>query len=131
MNDGLALPEYFVARARDQAQLLMGAIFGLQSVVVSTEDGAEVASVVRDGQDSARIAAVVSSVAAITVLVAQEASLGKARSVTMDTESGFAVIFAVPRPDRCLILSIIASQDVLIGEVMYRAAHLARLLSKL
>lgn len=131
MSDERQIPAQLLAQARTQAAQLMEEIPGVQAVVLATEDGFDVASVARAGLDSARIAAMASSIAAISAVVAQEARLGQGRSVTIDTEAGFSVVFTVRRPDTCLVLSIIATQDVLIGEVMYRASHLARFLSEL
>lgn len=67
-----------------------------------------------------------SSIAAISAVVSQEASLGRSRSVTIDTEAGFAVVFSVHRPDVPLVIHLIAGPDVLIGEAIYRSGQLAR-----
>ncbi|SHF45468.1 hypothetical protein SAMN02745117_01979 [Lampropedia hyalina DSM 16112] len=124
------LPEAVRVLAQVEADKLLADIFSLQAVVIASEDGFDVASAARDGIDPSRIAAMASSIAAISSVVSQEAHLGRSRSVTIDTDAGFAVVFTVRRSDVQLVINIVAGPDVLIGEVMYRAGQLARLLAQ-
>ena len=55
---------------------------GVNTVVVATVDGFDVASALRTGE-AARVAAMASSISAISAVVSQEARLGRNKSVTM------------------------------------------------
>ena len=59
-------------------------------------------------------------------MVSQEAGLGRSKSVTIDTDSGFAMVYSVARDDAELIINIIANGNAMLGQVAYRAAEFAR-----
>lgn len=123
------LPPHIRLLAAQQAQGILDDISGVAAVVVATVDGFDVASVVRNGLDPARIAALASSIAAIGEVVATEARLGRNKSVTIDTEAGFAVIYSVHRQDLSLVINVIATSEALVGQVNYHTAAAARSLS--
>lgn len=116
--------------AQKEAQQLMDDIHEIQAVVIASVDGFDIASAVRSNMDASRIAAMASSIAAISGVVSHEAQLGRSRSVTIDTEAGFAVVRSVYRADVELIINVIAQEGVLIGEVAYRTTQLARQLAE-
>ncbi len=125
----LALPHAVRQLAQREAQAIHDEISGVTAVVVATVDGFDVASVVRNGLDPARISALASSIAAIGQVVSVEARLGRNRSVTIATDSGFAVIFSVHRSDLDLVINVIANEDAVVGQVNYRTAAAAKALS--
>ena len=111
--------------ASREAEKMLSEVDGVTAVVIATLDGFDVASAMRHG-DPARVAAMASSISAISSVVSQEASLGRNKSVTIDTESGFAVVFSVHRPDADLVINVIADGSAILGQVAYRAAEFAR-----
>ena len=115
---------------QSEAHAMLGDIAALSAVVIATEDGFDLASVVRNGLDASRVAALASSIAAIGQVVSSEAKLGRARSVIIDTDEGFAAIYSVPRPGASLVINVIAGADALLGQVNYRAAAAVRTLSR-
>ncbi|THU04500.1 hypothetical protein E9531_03680 [Lampropedia puyangensis] len=126
----IPLPSAVAALAQQEAQRLLDEILEVQAVVVASVDGFDVASAIRSNMDAGRIAAMASSIAAISSVVSHEAQLGRSRSVTIDTESGFAVVRSVYRTDVELIINVIANEGVLIGEVAYRTTQFARQLAE-
>ena len=114
--------------AQREAQDLLDQVEGVNTVVVATVDGFDVASALRAGE-AARVAAMASSIAAISAVVSQEASLGRNKSVTIDTEAGFAVVHSVYREDAELVIIAIAHGGALLGQVNYRVAQFARTLA--
>lgn len=107
---------------------MLSEVDGLTAVVVATVDGFDVASAMKAG-DAARVAAMASSISAISSVVAQEASLGRNKCVTIDTESGFAVVYSVHRSDAELVINVIANGNAILGQVAYRTAQFARTLA--
>ena len=114
--------------ASREAQSMLSEVDGLTAVVVATVDGFDVASAMKAG-DAARVAAMASSISAISSVVAQEASLGRNKCVTIDTESGFAVAYSVHRSDAELVINVIANGNAILGQVAYRTAQFARTLA--
>ena len=115
--------------ASREAEKMLSEVDGVTAVVIATLDGFDVASAMRHG-DPARVAAMASSISAISSVVSQEASLGRNKSVTIDTESGFAVVFSVHRPDADLVINVIADGSAILGQVSYRTAQFARTLAE-
>ena len=77
--------------AASEAQSFLQEVDGVTAVVIATIDGFDVASAMKSG-DAARVAAMASSISAISSVVSQEASLGRNKTVTIDTEDGFALV---------------------------------------
>ena len=115
--------------ASREAEKMLSEVDGVTAVVIATLDGFDVASAMRHG-DPARVAAMASAISAISSVVSQEASLGRNKSVTIDTESGFAVVFSVHRPDADLVINVIADGSAILGQVAYRTAQFARTLAE-
>lgn len=124
------LPESTQALALQEAQRLLYDVEGLTAVVIASVDGFDLASAVREDIEPSRIAAMASSIAAISEVVSQEARLGRGKSVTIDTEAGFAVLHSVHRRDLPLVINVIADETAIVGQVAYRAAQLARTLTE-
>lgn len=123
------LPPSVKALAKREADRLLHEVGGLSAVVVATADGFDVASALRSG-DASRIAAMASSISAISTVVSQEAHLGRNKSVTIDTEAGFALVRTVYRQDMELVINVIAGADAILGQVAYQTSQLARSLEQ-
>lgn len=121
-------PAAKVAAARE-AQTFLDEVDGVTAVVIATVDGFDVASAMRSG-DAARVAAMASSISAISSVVSQEANLGRNKSVIIDTESGFAMVYSVHRDDAELVINVIADGSAILGQVAYRIAQFARTLAE-
>jgi len=113
---------------QNEAERLLQEVLGVAAVVVATSDGFDVASAMKQG-DPTRVAAMASSIFAISAVVSQEASLGRSRSVTIDTEEGFAIVHSVYRPNADLVISVIADADAILGQVAYQVSQFARSLA--
>ncbi len=130
MTTPINFPEATRALARNEAQKIIDEINGVTAVVIATVDGFDLASVIIGNTDAARVAAMASSISAISTVVSQEAGLGRNKSVIMDTESGFAVVYSVHRLDAELVINVIADGRAILGQVTYRTAQFARLLAQ-
>lgn len=128
MTAKFQLPPQAQAVAEREAQSLLSDVNGVTAVVIATVDGFDIVSAMRSG-DAARVAAMASSIAAISAVVSQEAELGRNKSVTIDTESGFALVYNVHRDDAALVINVIADGSAVLAQVNYRTAQLARALA--
>jgi predicted regulator of Ras-like GTPase activity (Roadblock/LC7/MglB family) len=126
MTDIQNMPAGLREAARRAALLCLAEVAGVTAVVIATVDGFDLASAFRGDQDAARIAAMASSISAISSVVAMEAGLGKFKSVTINTDSGFAIVQAVQRADVELVIHLIAGGDAVMAQSMHRAGVMAK-----
>ena len=129
MSVKLKLAPAAQALAAREAQNFLQDVEGVTAVVIATVDGFDVASAMKTG-DAARVAAMASSISAISAVVSKEASLGRNKSVTIDTEDGFALVHSVHRDDAELVINVIAKGNAILGQVAYRAAQFAKTLAE-
>lgn len=114
--------------AQAAADALMSDVKGIKGVVVSTEDGFELAACVENTAQVARLAAMASSLAALGAMAGEESSLGRCDSLVMQASEGYLAIVQIQRSDVSLILSIVAGPDAVLGQVLYHAKTVARTL---
>jgi predicted regulator of Ras-like GTPase activity (Roadblock/LC7/MglB family) len=114
--------------AQDQARKMLEEVTGVMAVVVATTDGFDIASAVTRDIDPVRVAALASSISAIGAVVSQEARLGRNRSVTINTDAGFAFLSAVGRMDMNLVVNVIANEHAILGQVAYRSVEFVKVL---
>lgn len=129
MTAKINLSDAAKAVAHSGAQKILSEVTGVTAVVVATVDGFDVASAIRGNTNASRIAALASSIAAISTVVSDETELGLSKSVIIDTESGFAVVYSVRRADAELVINVIANSSAILGQVAYHTSQFARLLS--
>ena len=98
---------------------LMLEIKGIKAVVVSTEDGFEVAARVENTAQVARLSAMASSLAALGAMAGEESRLGVCESLLMQAANGFIAIVQVRRADVSLIVSVVTGADAVVGQVLY------------
>ncbi len=114
-------------RACDRAlNELMLDIKGIKAVVVSTEDGFEVAARVENTAQIARLSAMASSLAALGAMAGEESQLGVCESIIMQAAEGFIAIIQVRRADVSLIVSVVTGRDAVTGQVLYFSKKAAK-----
>ncbi|WP_137921119.1 roadblock/LC7 domain-containing protein [Hydrogenophaga sp. 2FB] len=113
-------------QANRKAQDALDAGLGVQAVVLATVDGFAVASAMSGAADSARIAALASSIASIGSVATQEAGLGRCTNLVLNTEQGFAVVRQFILESKELVLILVADGSSLLAQVMYQANQFER-----
>ncbi len=114
------------AKAQAAANSLLGAIEGINAVVVATEDGFDVATAHIRPVDPPRIAAMTSSISAIGQILSQEASLGQPDSLVVDATEGFLIMRRVRCGAVVLVINALTSRKALLGLAMHSVAATAR-----
>ena len=112
-------------RALDE---LMQEVKGIKAVVVSTEDGFEVAARVENTAQIARLSAMSSSLATLGAMAGEESNLGVCTSLLIEAAEGFIAIIQVRRADVSLIVSVVTGRDAVPGQVLYFSKNAARML---
>lgn len=119
-----------VRAANNATDLLMQDIKGVKAVLVSTEDGFEIAARVENTAQIARLSAMASSLAALGALAGEESHLGACDSLVMEASEGFIAILQVRRADVSLIMSVVTGRDAVVGQVLYFSKQAARALER-
>lgn len=127
---GVVLDPRLRELAKQAAAQLMRDIKGVKAVVVSTEDGFEVAAQVENTAQISRLSAMASSLAALGALAGEESRLGACDSLVMEATDGFIAILQIRRQEVTLILSVVTGRDAIIGQVLYYSKQVALALQK-
>lgn len=109
---------------------VMDKVKGARAAVVSTEDGFEVASRIENTTEIARLSALASSMAALGAIVGEEGRLGACHKVIIEAAGGHIVMVQAHRADVSLVLSVVAGQDAIIGQILYFAGQATRALER-
>jgi predicted regulator of Ras-like GTPase activity (Roadblock/LC7/MglB family) len=120
--------EKILNAAQIHVKSILEDVSGVVAVVIATTDGFDIASAVTQNIDPARVAALASSISAIGVVVSQEVRLGRSRSITINTDAGFAFLSVVDRLDVSLVLNIIANEHAILGQIAYRSGQCVKAL---
>lgn len=107
------------AAAEFAIEKLMGEAKGIKAVVVSTEDGFEVAARTENTAQVARLSAIASSLAALGAVAGEESRLGVCNSLVIEAEHGHIVMVQARHPVVDLIVSVVTGRDAIIGQVLY------------
>lgn len=116
--------------AHREVESVMAMFKDVSAVVVSTQDGFDIASSVKPGShaDAGKVAAMASSIAAIGSVVAKETVLGGCKSISINAADGFMLITSIPRKDLQLILSVVAGRDTVPAQIVVRSRQSAKAL---
>lgn len=103
---------------------------GVDTAAVVTGDGFEVASVLREHVSVEKLAAMVSSLLALSEAVTSEMGLKRCQYVIVDTESGALLTLRVPTRGQDLLMCVLCGDGVSLGSVLYAVRESARALAR-
>ena len=107
------------ATAEAVIQKLMDDVRGLKAVVISTEDGFEIAARVENTAQISRLAAMASSLAALGAIAGEESQLGNCDNIMIGAAQGSLIMMQAKHSTMALIISMVAGKDAVIGQVLY------------
>lgn len=108
-----------IALCREQLQGLVRDTAGIESAAVVTGDGFELAAVLRDGLAGNKLAAMTSSLLALSEAVVEELKMRGCRNVIIEGEAGIVVMMRVPADGLDLLMSVLCRADAVLGSVLY------------
>lgn len=114
------------AAAQQAVALIMREVKGSRAAVISTEDGFEVACHVENTAEVARLSAMASSIAALGAMAGEESGIGRCDNVVIAGEGGHIVMRQIRRDDISLVLSVVASREAIVGQMLYFSRQAAR-----
>ncbi|KAF1069541.1 MULTISPECIES: roadblock/LC7 domain-containing protein [unclassified Variovorax] len=115
------IPPRLKDAAESAVDTLMREIKGVKAVVISTEDGLELAARVENTAQVARLSAIASSLAALGAVAGEESGLGQCENVAIESALGHILMLQARHDEADLIVSVVAGKDAVIGQVLYFA----------
>ncbi|MEE2602462.1 MULTISPECIES: roadblock/LC7 domain-containing protein [unclassified Alcanivorax] len=116
--------------AQQQLQKLRATTTGITSAVLLSSDGFEVTSLETDKGKASRLAAMGSSLAAISSAIAKEAGISECRRLIVESEEGVVAVMTVPDSSPPLVLAVVANDASRLGQLLWGAKHCCAALSK-
>lgn len=104
---------------RQQLELLVRDTAGIESAAVVTGDGFELAAVLRHDLSGDKLAAMTSSLLALSEAVVEELRMRKCRNVIIEGEGGTVVMIRVPADGIDLLMSVLCREEAVLGSVLY------------
>lgn len=104
---------------------------GIDSAAVVTGDGFEVAAVLRHDVSGNKLAAMSSSLLALSEAVVEELKMRGCRNVIVEGEAGTVVMIRVPAAGADLLMSVLCRETAVLGSVLYAARECAGRLAAL
>ena len=106
---------------RDLLDTLVRETTGIESAAVVTGDGFELAAVLRTGLSGNKLAAMTSSLLALSEAVVEELKMRGCRNVIIESEGGTVVMIRVPADGMDLLMSVLCRENAILGSVLYAA----------
>lgn len=91
----------------------------IRGAVISTVDGFEVASQLDGSLSAAKLAAMTSSLLALSGAIARESLLGSSRDMVIDADKGRLLLMEVPTTEKRLLLAVLCDNQVTLGQVLW------------
>ncbi|MFZ6722798.1 hypothetical protein [Undibacterium sp. Ji49W] len=122
----MKIDDSLIESAKKAVDSVHSQVKGVKAVVISTEDGFEVASRVESTALVTRLSAMSSSLASLGALAGEESNLGSCENLIIEAKFGMLLIFQIQREQGSLIMSVVAGRDAIVGQVLYFAKQAAR-----
>jgi predicted regulator of Ras-like GTPase activity (Roadblock/LC7/MglB family) len=100
------------------ANALMADVSGARAVLVATPDGFDLAHAGALPQDASRLAAMVSSMAALGDAASREAAIGQPHCMVVDSSAGRLVMRSVQWRGEPMVVVLLADTSALLGMVL-------------
>jgi predicted regulator of Ras-like GTPase activity (Roadblock/LC7/MglB family) len=111
-----------------QLQSFANSNAGVLLAVLTTSDGFEVAAHPADSATAARIAAMSSSIQALSEALTREAGLATNRSLILETDTGTVVVLGLADTSPKMSLTVVATGSELLGKLLWATRTLCKTL---
>jgi predicted regulator of Ras-like GTPase activity (Roadblock/LC7/MglB family) len=115
----LRFPPQVVAVAQGRLQEFVDANSEVNLAVLTSGDGFEVAAHPRDLPVAQRLAAMSSSMQALSEAIVREAGLGRARNLIIESDGGTIVVLGIAGTSSRLSLAVVASGNEILGRLLW------------
>lgn len=127
----MTIDPHLQALAETAIANLMAQVKGVRAVVISTEDGFEVAARVENTAQVSRLAAIAGSLTALGAVAGEESQLGICDNVIIGAQNGCLIMLQARCQKIELILSVVAGKEVIVGQALYFAKQAVQALEQM
>jgi uncharacterized protein len=117
-----------VRAATLQLEAFANSNVGVLLTVLTTSDGFEIAAHPADSATAARIAAMSSSIQALSEALTREAGLSASRSLILETDTGTVLVLGLNETTPKMSLAVVATGSELLGKVLWASRNLGKTL---
>ena len=130
MTTPFRLEQTAILAAQTQLTALQQSCQEITFAVLLSEDGFEVAALDMDHARTSRLAAMGSSLAAISSAIALEAGISACRRLIVESDEGVVAVMKVPDCKPPMILAVVCSDPTKLGQLIWSARQCCAELSK-
>lgn len=114
------VPQALIDQIQTHLRYTINQVSGINFIMVCSSDGFEITSVHKKlPQNTGKLAAVSSSILAMVNAFLTEIHLQGCQNITLDAENGKAILTSIPHKEHPLVLVVLTSTDVLLGQLIY------------
>ena len=113
-----------------QLEELVGANPQISLAVLTTGDGFEVAAHGREASQTQRVAAMSSSLQALSEAIVREAGLSDSRNLIIESTTGVIVVMGIANVEPRLSLAVVASGENILGHLLWTARNCCMTLAR-
>jgi uncharacterized protein len=118
------------AAARRQLEAFVAAASGVKLAVLTSGDGFEIAAHPRGLPTVQRLAAMSSSLQALSEAMVQEAGLVRIRNLIIESDSGTVIVLGIGNVTPRLSLTVVASGDEILGRLLWASRECSAALER-
>lgn len=111
------------------AQTLFTGIDGTRAVVIATADGFDLVQAGHSGIESSRLAAMVSSFAALGDAASRESGLGTPRCLVIDSTDGRLMVRCMQVREHAIVVVVVTDKTALLGLVWNHLAAAEKMMN--
>lgn len=119
-----------VRAAAEHLEIFTIANPGVQLAVLTSNDGFEVASFPPNRAMTTRIAAMSSSMQALSDALTREAHLSRPRSLIVETDTGTVLVLGLEETASQMSLAVVAASSELLGKLLWSSRNLCETLER-
>ncbi|RKG54218.1 roadblock/LC7 domain-containing protein [Acinetobacter cumulans] len=124
-------PEALVEYAHEHLNALLRDISEVEFTMLCSTDGFELSSASKKKIENAgKLAAVSSSILAMVQAFMGEINLEGCQSLTLDANNGKVVLMAIPNAKYPMVLVVLTSKHVLLGQLLYSIKKIVEAITK-
>ncbi|MDM1737498.1 roadblock/LC7 domain-containing protein [Acinetobacter towneri] len=123
------IPPQLIDSGRKLIQEVLNEVSGIDFVMLCSSDGFELALASKKNlTNGGKIAAVSSSILAMVSAFISEIDLTGCKTITLDADNGKVILVGVEHANYPMVIVTAASQNVLIGQLLYALKKVSELL---
>ncbi|MAX56061.1 MAG: diacylglyceryl transferase [Alcanivoracaceae bacterium] len=130
MKAGSVISKTAISMAEKQLKIFSDSTKGVTSAVLLSSDGFEVAALQVDKKSASRLAAMGSSLAAISSAIAKEAGISECSRLIVESDEGVVAVMKIPNLEPPMALAVVANDASLLGQLLWGAKTCCEELSK-